>query len=47
MGVTMVFGCAGVDKEKFSEYTEQNPATYADWSVTWPQTTAGKEGGEG
>eukprot|EP00009_Paramoeba_aestuarina_P007475 CAMPEP_0201517770 /NCGR_PEP_ID=MMETSP0161_2-20130828/8804_1 /ASSEMBLY_ACC=CAM_ASM_000251 /TAXON_ID=180227 /ORGANISM="Neoparamoeba aestuarina, Strain SoJaBio B1-5/56/2" /LENGTH=483 /DNA_ID=CAMNT_0047915381 /DNA_START=210 /DNA_END=1661 /DNA_ORIENTATION=+ len=43
MGVTMVFGCSGVDKQKFEEYTEKNPATYADWSVTWPQTTAGKE----
>ena len=28
MGMTTVFNCAGVDKEKFLEYTEKNPATY-------------------
>ena len=28
MGMTTVFNCAGVDKEKFLDYTEKNPATY-------------------
>ena len=28
MGVTTVINCAGVDKEKFIDYTEKNPATY-------------------
>ena len=28
MGVTSVFNCSGVEKEKFLEYTEKNPATY-------------------
>lgn len=43
MGVTTVFNCAGVDKEKFLEYTRMNPATYADWGKTWDQQTSGKE----
>ena len=28
MGLTTVFNCAGVNKEKFLEYTDTNPATY-------------------
>ena len=28
MGMTTVFNAAGVNKEKFLEYTEENPATY-------------------
>lgn len=43
MSVTTVFNAAGVDKEKFLQYTERNPATYADWSRTWDQETTGKE----
>jgi len=43
MGVTTVFSCAGVDKEKFLQYTRENPATYADWGRTWKQETTGKE----
>eukprot|EP00008_Paramoeba_atlantica_P013218 CAMPEP_0201479040 /NCGR_PEP_ID=MMETSP0151_2-20130828/3781_1 /ASSEMBLY_ACC=CAM_ASM_000257 /TAXON_ID=200890 /ORGANISM="Paramoeba atlantica, Strain 621/1 / CCAP 1560/9" /LENGTH=570 /DNA_ID=CAMNT_0047860359 /DNA_START=27 /DNA_END=1739 /DNA_ORIENTATION=- len=45
MGVTTVFGCAGVDKEKFLRYVKENPATYQDWSEgsAWPQATSGKE----
>jgi len=46
MGVTGVFNCAGVNKEKFLEYTEKGAgrATYQDWSEgEWEQTTAGKE----
>ena len=43
MGVTTVFNCAGVDKEKFLQYTRENLATYADWGRTWDQKTTGKE----
>ena len=28
MGMTTVFNAAGVNKDKFVEYTETNPATY-------------------
>jgi len=46
MGVTTVFSCAGVDKDRFLEYTEANPATYKTWSRRggeWCQQTADKE----
>jgi len=43
MGVTTVFNASGVDKAKFVKYTEDNPATYKDWSRTWDQETTGKE----
>lgn len=43
LGVTTVFNVAGVNKAKFLDYTEENPATYADWSRTWTQETTGKE----
>jgi hypothetical protein len=46
LGVTTVFNASGVDKARFLEYTEKNPATYADWSRgEWKQFTAGKEEG--
>jgi ribulose 1,5-bisphosphate synthetase/thiazole synthase len=44
MSATMVFNASGVDKKRFLEYTERNPATYKDWSRgDWKQFTAGKE----
>ena len=43
MGVTTVFNCAGVNKEKFLQYTRENTATYADWGQTWNKETTGKE----
>ena len=43
LGMTTVFNASGVDKQKFLEYTEAKPATYADWSRTWAQETSGKE----
>ena len=43
LDVTTVFSCAGVDKDKFIQYTQDNPATYADWGNTWNQETTGKE----
>merc|ERR1719431_1745422 len=45
MGVTTVFNASGVDKAKFVKYTEDNPATYKDWSRTRDQETTGKEDG--
>jgi len=43
MGLTTVFSCAGVDKARFVRWTEDHPATYADWGKTWEQQTSGKE----
>ena len=43
MGLTTVFGCAGIDKEKFLRWTENQPATFSDWGRTWDQETTGKE----
>jgi ribulose 1,5-bisphosphate synthetase/thiazole synthase len=43
LGMTTVFSCSGVDKNRFLQYTEEHPATYADWSRTWDQETSGKE----
>jgi ribulose 1,5-bisphosphate synthetase/thiazole synthase len=43
LGMTTVFNASGVDKDRFLEYTETHPATYADWSRTWQQQTTGKE----
>jgi len=46
MGVTTVFSASGVNKERFLEYTESNPATYKTWSRRggeWCQQTANKE----
>ncbi len=43
LGMTTVFNASGVDKERFLQYTEAQPATYADWSRTWQQQTTGKE----
>ena len=43
LGMTTVFNASGVDKKKFLQYTEEQPATYADWSRTWDQETTGKE----
>jgi ribulose 1,5-bisphosphate synthetase/thiazole synthase len=43
LGMTTVFNASGVNKERFLQYTEEQPATYADWSRTWDQETTGKE----
>lgn len=45
LGMTTVFNASGVNKDRFLQYTEENPATYADWSRTWEQETTGKENG--
>jgi hypothetical protein len=43
MGVTVMFSCAGVNKERFYEYVKQNPSTFGDWSQKWKIETTGKE----
>ena len=41
LGMTTVFNASGVDKKEFVKYTENQPATYEDWSRTWQQETTG------
>ncbi|CAF2527599.1 unnamed protein product [Rotaria sp. Silwood2] len=43
LGVSTIFSCSNIDKERFLKYTEHNPATYADWGGFWTQETSGKE----
>jgi hypothetical protein len=43
MGVTVMFSCAGVNKERFYDYVKQNPSTFGDWSQKWKIETTGKE----
>ncbi len=43
MGVTVVFSCAGADKDRFDEYVKQSPATFGDWGKNWKIETTGKE----
>lgn len=48
MSTTTIFSCAGVDKEKFINYTEEEKRTYKDWSSLednndWKQHTTEKE----
>ncbi|MCP4752636.1 MAG: FAD-dependent oxidoreductase [Proteobacteria bacterium] len=39
MGVSVSFGCSGVDVERLLEYTKEHPASLGDWA----KETAGKE----
>ena len=43
LGVTVTFGCSGVDVNKFLEYVKQKPSTLGDWDEI--EETAGKENG--
>jgi len=43
MGVTVMFSCAGVNKERFLKYVEEHPSTYGDWRENWQVETTGKE----
>lgn len=43
LGVTTVFNCVGVDKERFLKYADDQKRTYRDWGKTWNQETTGKE----
>ena len=41
---SVMFHCAGVDKQKFMDDVRDNPQTYADWSTgEWTVETDGKE----
>ncbi len=41
--VTVMFSCAGVNKERFLEYVKENPSTYGTWGKNWKVETTGKE----
>jgi FAD dependent oxidoreductase len=43
MGVTVMFSCAGVNRERFFEYVQENPSTFGDWGKNWTIETTGKE----
>jgi ribulose 1,5-bisphosphate synthetase/thiazole synthase len=43
MALTTVFNCAGVDKDRFLEYTEIVKRTYEDWGGDWTQYSTDKE----
>ena len=37
--MTTVFNASGINKTNFEAYTNNNPATYRDWSRTWDQVS--------
>lgn len=43
LGVTVMFSCAGVDREQFLEYVREHPSTFGDWGQNWGIETSGKE----
>ena len=43
MGVTVMFSCVGVDRERFLTYVQEHPSTYRNWSQNWGIETSGKE----
>ncbi len=43
LGVSVMFSCAGVNKEEFLAYVRENPPTFADWGKNWAMETTGKE----
>jgi ribulose 1,5-bisphosphate synthetase/thiazole synthase len=43
MGVTVMFSCSGVDKQRFLDYVRANPTSYKDWGKNWEIETTGKE----
>src|SRR6056297_129162 len=43
LGVSTVFSCAGVDKDRFLKYAQTHPKKYADWATEWTPATTGKE----
>jgi ribulose 1,5-bisphosphate synthetase/thiazole synthase len=45
MGVTVMFSCSGVDKQRFLEHVSATGPTYGDWGVCWEVETTGKEDG--
>lgn len=45
MGVTVIFSCAGVDRQRFLDYVQHNPTTYGDWGMNWASQTASDQDG--
>jgi len=45
MGVTVMFSCSGVDKERFLDHVAASAPTYGDWGKCWAVQTDGKEDG--
>jgi hypothetical protein len=43
MGVTVMFSCTGVNRERFLEYVAEHLSTYGDWRENWQVETTGKE----
>jgi hypothetical protein len=43
MGVTVVFSCSGINKNKFLDYVAEQKPTYGDWGRNWTIKTSGKE----
>ena len=43
MAVTVMFSCAGVNKERFLDYVNDHPTTFKDWGKNWAIQTSGKE----
>jgi hypothetical protein len=43
MGVTVMFSCAGVDRDRFLQYVKENSSTFGDWGKNWKIETTGKE----
>ena len=43
MGVTVMFSCAGVNRDRFLEYVVNNLSTFGDWGQNWEIETTGKE----
>jgi hypothetical protein len=45
MGVTVMFSCSGVDRERFLEHVAESAPTFGDWGRCWAVETDGKEDG--
>ncbi len=43
MGVTVMFTCSGVDRQRFLEHVAETRPTYGDWGACWEVETSGKE----
>jgi hypothetical protein len=43
MGVTVMFSCAGINRDRFLEYVVENLSTFGDWGKNWEIKTTGKE----
>jgi hypothetical protein len=43
LGVTVMFSCSGIHKERFLDYVRTHPTKYADWTNNWDIETTGKE----